>query len=319
MNDLLEVSRITTGRVRLEQERVDVRQVVERAVGTAQPLIDRRRHDLTVSLPPDPVWLHADPSRLEQVVVNLLNNAAKYADDGGRIRVAVGREGDEMVLRVRDAGVGIAADLLPHIFDLFTQADRSLDRAEGGLGIGLSLVKGLVELHRGTVAAYSEGLGWGSEFVVRLPVMASPAPPLPPPPLPPPPPEPAARPARARRVLVVDDNVDAAESLAEVLMLSGHDVRLAHTGPAAVEVATAYVPDVVLLDIGLPGLNGYEVARRLRTEPALEGVRLVALTGYGRDTDLQLSKEAGFDRHMVKPVDPANVLALLSALTTHVL
>jgi PAS domain S-box-containing protein len=310
VNDLLEVSRITTGQVRLEQERLDMRQVVERAVGTVQPLIDRRKHDLTVSLPAEPVWLHADPSRLEQVVVNLLNNAAKYTEDGGRIAVAVGQEGDEMVLRVRDTGVGIAPELLPRIFDLFTQADRSLDRSQGGLGIGLSLVRGLVEMHRGTVEVTSDGLGRGSEFVVRLPVLLSPAPPATPPE------EPAERPAHARRVLVVDDNVDTAESLAELLKLSGHDVRLAHTGPDAVDAAMAFAPEVVLLDIGLPGLNGYEVARRLRANPALTGLRLVAVTGYGRDTDLQLAKEAGFDQHMVKPVDPAKVLALLSAPPT---
>jgi signal transduction histidine kinase len=309
VDDLLEVSRITTGRVRLEHAILDVRLVVERAVETTRPLIERKKHKLAVSLPPEPVWLYADATRLEQVVVNLLNNAAKYTDDGGGIWLTVVQQADQMVLSLRDTGVGIAAELLPRIFDLFTQADRSLDRSQGGLGIGLSLVQKLVEMHRGTVEAKSPGLGLGSEFVVRFPVQSSTTPPACPSTL-----EPTVKPTTARRVLVVDDNVDAADSLAELLALAGQTVWTAHTGPAALAAAKDNLPDVVLLDIGLPGLDGFEVARRLRADPTHTGVFLIAMTGYGRDTDLQRSVEAGFDHHLVKPVDPTKVLTLLTAL-----
>jgi PAS domain S-box-containing protein len=311
VNDLLEVSRITSGRVRLQLEHLDMRGIVERAVETARPLIDRRSHELTVSMPAEPIWLHADPTRLEQVVVNLLNNAAKYTDEGGRISLVVRPQGDEMVLSVRDTGIGIDLEQLPHIFDLFTQADRSLDRSQGGLGIGLSLVQRLVESHHGTVEARSEGVGRGSEFTVRLPLLLSPAAPPQLPPM-----ESAERAARAWRVLVVDDNVDSAKVLAKLLRISGHDVRTAYTGPTALEAAAAYPPDVVLLDIGLPGLNGYEVARRLRQNHQLKGVRLVAVTGYGQESDHQLSREAGFDLHLVKPVEYQEVRKLLSTLLT---
>jgi PAS domain S-box-containing protein len=310
VDDLLEVSRIATGRVRLHQERLDLRGVVERAVEAVRPLIDRRRHELSLSLPPEPVWLHGDPNRLEQVVVNLLNNSCKYTDEGGRIGLTVCQEEDKVVLRVQDTGIGIAADLLPHIFDLFTQADRSLDRSQGGLGIGLALVQRLVELHGGTVQAFSAGMGRGSEFVVRLPVS----------------PQgtttqnqddeaPAHQPALSCRVLVVEDNVDAAESVALLMRMSSHDVRVAHTGPDGLEVAVAFRPQIVLMDIGLPGMDGYEVARRLRQHADLKGVRLIALTGYGRESDLQRSQEAGFDHHLVKPVNPLKLLELLATLT----
>ena len=307
VDDLLEVSRITTGRVRLQQDRLDVRGVVERAVESARPLIARRLHELSVSLPPEPIWLHADSTRLEQVVVNLLNNAAKYTEEGGQIRLAVRQEGDEMVLRVRDTGVGIAPEVLPHVFDLFTQADRSLDRSQGGLGIGLALVQRLVEMHRGTVVAHSAGLGRGAEFMVRLPVLLSQ-------PKPPPrsPTKPADSPSRGGRVLVVDDNEDSAEMLAKLLARSGHDVRTAYTGPTALDVAAECLPDVVLLDIGLPGINGYEVARRLRQIPQLEGVKIVAMTGYGQEADIRLAQEAGFDSHQIKPVDFVKVVELLA-------
>jgi PAS domain S-box-containing protein len=309
VDDLLEVSRISTGRVRLERHRLDVRGVVERAVESARPLIDRRRHDLSMSLPPQPIWLHADPTRLEQVVVNLLNNAAKYSDEGGRISLAVRQEGEEMVLSVRDTGVGIAPEMLGHVFDLFSQADRSLDRSQGGLGIGLSLVQHLVELHRGTVVAHSGGLGRGSEFTVRLPVLLSPESQAPAAPA-----QPAEQAARGGRVLVVDDNEDSADMFAKLLKRSGHDVRTAYTGPAALEAAAAHLPDVVLLDIGLPGINGYEVARRLRLLPQLKAVKLIAMTGYGQDTDRQLAREAGFDTHLTKPVDFLKIQELLTTL-----
>ncbi|MDP2817606.1 MAG: ATP-binding protein [Polaromonas sp.] len=308
VDDLLEVSRITTGRVQLRQERIVLSGIVERAVETAQPLIVQRRHELDVSLPPEPIWLHADAARLEQVVVNLLTNAAKYTDEGGRIGLTVEREGDTAVLRVRDTGIGIAPELLPRIFDLFTQAERSLDRSEGGLGIGLCLVQRLVELHSGTVEVYSV-LGQGSEFVVRLPVMLTSIPPSP---------STLIEPTRPRgkycRVLVVDDNVDAAQTVAMLLEMSGHGVRMAHDGPDALEVALAWHPDLVLLDIGLPGLNGFQVAERIRQEPTLKNIVLVALTGYGLEADRQRSRETGFDHHLVKPADFEEVEKILEAV-----
>ncbi len=216
-----------------------------------------------------------------------------------------------MVLSVRDTGIGIDLEQFPDIFDLFTQAARSLDRSQGGLGIGLALVQRLVEMHRGTVEVQSDGPGRGSEFTVRLPLPSSPEPEPPSAPT-----RSAERPAHAGRVLVVDDNVDSAEILAKLLRMSGHDVRTAYTGPTALEAAVAHLPDVVLLDIGLPGLNGYEVARRLRQDPQLKDVRLVAMTGYGQESDLQLAREAGFDRHLVKPVDFLKVQELLTTLLT---
>ena len=309
VDDLLEVSRITGGKIRIRTETVDVREVVGRAVESARPLFDRRRHVLTVTMPPEPLMMEADPTRLEQVVVNLLNNAAKYTDEGGRVGLGVVRDGEAAVLRVWDTGVGIAPELLPLVFDLFTQADRSLDRSQGGLGIGLALVQRLVELHHGTVEARSEGVGRGSEFLVRLPLLpetagrAASAPT-----------QPAERVERGWRVLVVDDNEDSAEMLAKLLKRAGHDVRTAYSGPAALDVAAAHLPDAVLLDIGLPGINGYEVARRLRLLPHLKGVKIVAMTGYGQDTDRQLAREAGFDSHLTKPVDFVKVVDLLTTL-----
>ncbi|MCI0642165.1 MAG: PAS domain S-box protein [Gemmataceae bacterium] len=305
VDELLEVSRITTGRIRLHYENVDMRGVVDRAVESVRPLIDKRRHRLTVSLPAEPIWLHADSTRLEQVVVNLLTNAAKYTDESGRIALILERESDEAVLRVRDTGVGIAPDLLPRIFDLFTQAERSLDRAQGGLGVGLTVVQKLVEMHRGKVEAYS-ALGRGSEFVVRLPVV------------PPPghkrqaPVEAAQPPAHPLHVLVVDDNVDQADSAALLLRMSGHEVRVAYSGPAALEAAIEYRPDIVLMDIGLPGMDGYEVARHLRQQPALKDTMLVAVTGYGQESDRRRSQEARFDHHLVKPVNPQELEGILA-------
>ena len=308
VDDLLEISRITTGRVQLRQERIAVSGIVERAVESVRPLIDQHKHELTVSLSPQPIWLYADATRLEQVVVNLLNNAAKYTDEGGHIWLTVQQEDDACVLRVRDSGIGIAPELLPRIFDLFTQAVRSLARSEGGLGIGLCLVHRLVEMHRGTVMAYS-ALGRGSEFVVRLPMVVSPASkPLPPK-------ETAEPTGPSLRVLVVDDNVDAAQSCAMLLKFSGHQVRMAHTGPTALEAALDYRPNVVLLDIGLPGMDGYEVAKRIRQQPVLQNVVLVAMTGYGQDTDRQRSQEVGFNAHLVKPVDFGMVLQILADIS----
>ena len=318
IDDLLEVSRITSGNVRLRKEPVCVADVVERVLETTQPLIFKRRHQLTVSLPPHPVWLDADATRLEQVLVNLLNNAAKYTDEGGHLWLNVVQEGDAgstaggtvAVIKVRDNGMGIAAELLPHVFDLFTQAERAIDRSQGGMGIGLSLVRQLVELHAGTVEAHSTP-GQGSEFVVRLPVRQDAAPPLSLPPSV----ASSAQPAGRRcRVLAVDDSVDAVEFLARLLRLSGHEVEVAYDGTSAVQAALAMRPDVVLLDIGLPGLTGYEVARQLRQEPALKNTVLVALTGYGRELDRKRSRNAGFSYHLIKPAGVSEVEEILATV-----
>ena len=307
VDDLLEVSRITTGRIHLHQERLALNGIVEHAVETVRPLIGQRGHVFKLTLPPQPIWLYADAARLEQVVVNLLTNAAKYTDDGGHILLTVEQEGDEAILRVRDSGVGIAPELLPRIFDLFTQAERSLDRSQGGLGIGLCLVQRLVEMHRGRVEAHSS-MGQGSEFVVRLPVVLNLAP------LPSPSTDKAKPTGPSLRVLVVDDNVDAAQALKMLLKASGHDVRTVHDGPATLEAVLDYRPNVVLLDIGLPGMNGLEVAKQLRRQPDLGSVVLVAMTGYGQESDRQRSQEAGFDHHLVKPADFGKLHQILATV-----
>ncbi|HUR52889.1 MAG TPA: ATP-binding protein, partial [Gemmataceae bacterium] len=310
VDDLLEVSRITLGKVSLRREHIDLTSVVHQAIEAARPLIESRRHELAVATPPESIHLDADSARLAQVIGNLLNNAAKYTEEAGRIWLTVRREGHEAVVSVRDTGVGISADMLPQVFDLFTQVDRTLDRSQGGLGIGLTLVRKLVELHGGSVQAFSAGPGRGSEFVIRLPgarggvrfaadVATVPK---------------RAEAVRAQRILIVDDNVDAAESLAMLLELKGHQVWTASSGPAAVEVALTHRPRLVLLDIGLPGMDGFEVARRLRQEPTLSGLTLVALTGYGQDDDRRRTKEAGFDYHLVKPADSALLETILAAV-----
>ena len=295
VDDLLEVSRITTGRVQLRLEPIAVDGIIKRAVETVQAFLEHRRHELTISLWPEPIRLHADGARLEQVIVNLLTNAAKYTDEGGQIWLTVELEQDKCIIRVRDNGVGITPELLPCIFDLFTQADRSLDRSQGGLGIGLALVQRLTELHGGKVEASSVP-GHGSEFVVRLPVLSTEMHE---------PPSIVAGPGelntRSLRILVVDDNVDTAEVIAILLKASGHDVRTAFDGPTGLEAAIDYRPQLILLDIGLPGLNGYEVAKRIRQDPLLRNTILVASTGYGQDADRQNSVQAGFNHHLVKP------------------
>jgi signal transduction histidine kinase len=312
VDDLLDISRITRGRIQLRTEPVDVAAVVERAVETVRPLVDARRHRLTISLPPEPLGVQGDPVRLAQILGNLLNNAAKYTGEGGSIALTGERQGAEVVLRVRDNGIGIPAPMLASIFDLFTQVERSLDRSEGGLGIGLTLVRRLVEMHGGSVQAFSPGPKQGSEFVVRLPALAGE----------PPPPHAAqgrARPSLPRslsRILIVDDYVDASDSLLLLLQQAGHEVEVAHDGPAALEAVAAFQPEVVLLDIGLPGMDGYEVARRLRQQPGGKELHIVALTGYGQAEDQRCSREAGFDQHLVKPVDPVNLLTLLASVTS---
>jgi CheY-like chemotaxis protein/two-component sensor histidine kinase len=306
VDDLMDVSRVMRGRVDLRRECVELAAVVARAVETARPQIDAGRHRLTVDLPPDPVWLDADPVRLAQVFANLLNNAAKYTEPGGAVTLSARRDGADVVVRVADTGVGIPADLLPRVFDLFVQADQSLGRARGGLGIGLTVVKSLVGLHGGTVRASSPGPGRGSVFEVRLPAPADAAGR--------PPARPPAPSAPPRRVLVVDDNADAADSLAMLLRLGGHDVRVAYDGPAALAAAREFGPQVAFLDIGMPGMDGYEVARRLQAEAAARRPVLVALTGWGQAEDRRRTTEAGFDLHLVKPADLADVNAILAGL-----
>jgi signal transduction histidine kinase len=308
VEDLLDVSRLNQGKARLRKEAVDLTAVVNQAVETSRPLLEARRHTLSVTLPPRPLRVQADPARLAQVLCNLLNNAAKYTEPGEQVWLTVGPEDDEAVLRVEDTGIGIPEEMLPRVFDLFTQVDSSQARAQGGLGIGLTLVRSLVEMHGGTVEARSDGPGRGSEFVVRLPILVA---------------EPDTisdcqakdaedPPDTCRRILVVDDSRDAAESLAILLRLTGHDVRTAHDGPEALEAARSFEPEVVLLDIGLPGMSGYEVARRLREQAGTDPPHLVALTGYSQEEDRQRSREAGFDLHLVKPVDPSALRDLLS-------
>ena len=305
VDDLLDVSRIKQRKITLRKEPVPLQRVVEQAVDSCRTSLVARQHRLTVALPPEPLYLEGDTVRLEQVLVNLLTNAIKYTEPGGRVDVTAERTGDAVLLRVADTGIGIGPDLLPRVFDLFMQGAHSHDRTQGGLGIGLTLVRRLVELHGGSVEARSAGLGQGSEFIVRLPLLSA-APTEPHPPLSSP-----QRSGAAVRVLIVDDNEDAAISLKMVLEVVGYDVAVAHNGPAGLDLARQHRPDVVLLDIGLPGIDGYEVARRLRREPGLETIAVVAVSGYGREGDKQRAREAGFDRHLVKPVDPDELLALL--------
>jgi two-component system CheB/CheR fusion protein len=309
VDDLLDVARITRGAIRLQKETIDLAAVVGHAVESVRPLIELGRHELLVSLPQEPVYLEADPTRLEQVLTNLLHNAAKFTEPGGRIWLTAERDNAEVVVCVRDSGIGIAPELLPSIFDMFTQAGRTLGRSQGGLGIGLALVRRLVELHGGSVRAHSDGPGKGSEFRVRLPD-------LPPQRLepfePPPEPEPARR--RTLRVLVVEDELAVAEMLVMLLELWGHSVQAVHDGPAALAVAPTFRPEVALCDIGLPGMDGYQLARQLRQQEGLNKSVLIAITGYGQEEDQRRAQEAGFDHHLIKPVDPAELEKLLTSI-----
>ncbi len=307
VDDLLDVSRITSGKIALQREPVAIGAVIAQAVETARPPAESRKETLEVEVAPDVGWVDGDQARLVQAVGNLLDNAIKYTEEGGRIRLRAHARGDEVVIAVRDTGVGIPADLLPHVFDLFTQADRSLERRQGGLGIGLTLVRRLVEMHGGRVEAASEGPGHGSEFTIRLPRLALDAP------APAPAPAPARPPGPARRVLVVDDQPDSTDSLALLLRLRGHEVRIASDGSSALEEFARYRPEVVFLDLGLPGMSGYDVARRVRAMPEARDVRLVALTGYGTEADRERTRAAGFDVHLAKPVDPLAVESLLAS------
>ena len=310
IDDLMDVSRISRGKVELRRARVELAKIIQQAIETSRPLIEAKGHDLTIAVPPAPLIVDADVTRLTQVLANLLNNAAKFSEPGGHITLTVERQGSDAVVSVKDTGVGISSDMLPKVFDLFTQVDRSLEKSQGGLGIGLSLVKGLVELHGGSVDAQSEGHGKGSEFIVRLPVDLAAMSGTRPPPVD----EELARPSKRCRILVADDNVDAATTLSMLLSFLGHEVRTANDGLQAVNMATEFRPDVILLDIGMPKLNGYEACRRIRQEPWAEHTVLIALTGWGQEDDRRQSKDAGFDHHLVKPVDPAALNKLLTGL-----
>jgi PAS domain S-box-containing protein len=307
VDDLLDISRISHGHIELRRKRVELASAVHHAVEAARPALDGMNHSLTVALPPQAIYVDADPSRLAQVIGNLLSNACKFTDRGGRIELIVERDDEQAVIRVRDNGIGIAAEQVPRIFDMFAQVDSSMERSSTGLGIGLSLVTQLVALHGGTVQARSAGIGQGSEFIVRLPISLAASAQF----------EPEAMPdlsaaATMGRVLIVDDNRDAADSIATLLELAGNAVHTAYDGIEALETAATVRPDAMLLDIGLPKLNGYEVARRIREQPWGKRIMLVALTGWGQDQDRQKSRDAGFDAHLVKPVDPAALLKLLN-------
>jgi signal transduction histidine kinase len=311
VDDLLEVSRITRGKIELRRERVELAAVLRSAVETSRPLMEAAGHQLAITVPPEPLILEADPVRLSQVIANLLNNAAKYTEEDGQIWLTARREGGEAAVSVRDTGLGIPADMLPRVFDMFAQVDRTLKRSQGGLGIGLTLARTLVEMHGGRVEARSEGPGKGSEFTVRLPLAAE---------------DSIAEEARPRaggaqpsplsqkRALVVDDNRDAADSLGMLLKFLGADAHVVYDGPSALQALHIYRPAVVFLDIGMPGMDGHEVARHVRQAPEFGDVLLIAMTGWGQEEDRRRSKAAGFDHHLVKPANADALQALLSSL-----
>jgi CheY-like chemotaxis protein/two-component sensor histidine kinase len=308
VDDLLEISRITRGQIELRKERVSLATVIQSAVEVSKPLIEDARHHLAISLPPEPLTFEADPVRLEQIVSNLLNNAAKYTNPGGQIWLTAQRESDNVVISVRDSGIGILPDMLPRIFEMFTQIEHSASRAQGGLGIGLTLVRSLVEMHGGKVEARSEGPSKGSEFIVHLPLDNSP------------PSEIVgdnmwhSDQLSSRRVLVVDDNRDAADSLGMLLNLAGAEARAVYNGAAALEVLPTYQPAVLLVDIGMPDMDGYELARRVRQLPNCGDLTLIALTGWGQAEDRQRSQDAGFNFHLTKPADFNTLQSLLDSL-----
>jgi signal transduction histidine kinase/CheY-like chemotaxis protein len=308
LEDLLDVSRVTRNKIDLRRERLDLMHAIEQAVEASRPLIEARQQRLVLELRPEPLILYGDLTRLTQVLSNLLNNAAKYTDAGGQITLSVQATESRAQVRVRDTGIGIEAQHLPHVFDMFAQLTPALDRAGGGLGIGLALTRGLVELHGGTIDAYSAGAGRGSEFVVTLPIVAARQPD-------------DGAPARAddaaaalptQRLLVVDDNADAAQTLATLLSLHGQDVRAVFSAQEALQIVQQWPPDVAVLDIGLPDLNGYELCRRIRAQSWGAQPLLIACTGWGQKEDIDRAHQAGFDFHLVKPVDPNSVLRLLA-------
>ena len=311
VDDLLDISRISRGHIEIRREPVEVGTVIAHAVEASRQLVESKRHALEVELGPEVLWVEGDLTRLAQVVGNLVNNAAKYTSPGGRIRVGSRRQGDQVEIHVTDNGAGIDAAEQPRVFDLFMQVEGTRRHSQGGLGVGLALVRRLVELHGGSVTVQSEGAGHGSTFILSLPRAAAfgrealaPA---------------AAADAQAtpagRRVLVVDDNVDAAETLGMMLALAGHETRIAHDGHRAIEAAREFLPQVAFLDIGLPGVSGLDVARRFRADPALAGTYLVALTGWGTEDDKRMCLESGFDLHLTKPVDVEAVERALAGWT----
>jgi PAS domain S-box-containing protein len=309
VDDLLDISRLMRGKIQLRFERIQVRDAIDKAVESCGPIVQSRQHELLVRVPKKPIWLRADPVRLDQIISNLLNNAAKFTDRGGCIRLTARVHRDDLLVSVRDNGIGIDAKVLPSIFEPFRQAESTLERSQGGLGIGLSLVRKLVEMHGGTIVAHSEGHGTGAEFIVRLPILED---------------DPSfavvshtddvQRPGSTLSILVVDDNVDAAEMVSSLLALEGHRVVKVHDGLSALTAAQEQRPDVVLLDIGLPHLNGYEVARRLREEASLQATRIIAMTGYGQESDRKRALEAGCNEHLSKPVAPSTLRACLAGV-----
>lgn len=316
VDDLLDVSRISSGKIELRTERVELVQIIKSAVETTRPLIDEAGHKLTVALPEESLWLQADPMRITQVISNLLNNAAKYTKKNGRIELSAERKENDAIIHIKDNGIGLSVEMLPRIFDMFSQVDASIERAQGGMGIGLALVKNLVELHGGSVSVASAGAGHGSEFTVRLPLASAPEDtqstasqkdnPFP------------VKEGDGKRVLVVDDNENAAKTMGWMLeLMFGHHVRLAHDGPSAIATAKSFLPDLVLLDIGLPGMNGYEICHAMRQEPSLKNTVIVAQTGWGQAEHRQRSKNAGFNSHLVKPVTVDMLQRLLDSLKPH--
>jgi signal transduction histidine kinase/DNA-binding response OmpR family regulator len=309
VDELLNASRITQGKITIKKESLELEKVISHALETARPLIEARGHKLEVDLPPSPVWMVGDFARLAQVIANLLNNAAKYTPEGGRIELSAAAAEGEITLVVRDNGIGIDRELLPRVFELFSQGERSLDRSLGGLGVGLTVVQRLVELHQGRVDVSSEGAGKGAEFRIVLPCISEV-------------PQAASEdrspvrkqiPSEGRRILVVDDNVDAAESIAVLLRLEGHEVKTVSDGQQAIACSQVFAPSAVVLDIGLPGMNGYEVARRLRELPQTRRALFIALTGYGQKEDRALAADAGFHHHFIKPADPRAIHAVISS------
>jgi CheY-like chemotaxis protein len=308
VDDLLDLNRITHDRLELRQRHVELSSVIRLAVEAARPLADAAGHEIRMTLPAEPIYLYADSARLAQVFGNLLNNSCKYTGPGGRISLSAELLGSDVVVTVKDTGAGIPADKLESIFDMFTQVDPSMERSREGLGIGLTLARRLAQMHGGSIEARSAGEGLGSEFLVRLPVLIGP------PEASEPAPKAAPGPSPTRRILIVDDNRDSAESLAMLLNITGNETHMAHDGIEAIEAIEKHRPEVVLLDIGLPRLGGHDVCRRVRAQSWGRDIVLVALTGWGQEEDRRRSEEAGFDGHLVKPVGYADLMELLSSL-----
>ena len=309
IDDLVDAARLTQGRISLQKKKVDLATVISDAIDVARPIIIARGHTLEIDLPREPTPLYGDAVRLSQALSNILTNAATYTPPGGTIRLSGVKTVSEIAIHVRDNGAGIAPETLTHVFELFTQSERTLDRAQGGLGIGLALVKRLIEMHGGQVEAHSAGIDHGSEFVLRLPLAqeifaaCEPSDKLV-----------AAKEKKPRRIMLVDDNEDSAQMTAILLKLEGHDVTVAHNGPSAIKQVNAVLPDILLLDIGLPGMDGYELARKLRDLPETRNAVFIALTGYGQPEDRRNSENAGYDHHLVKPIEPTELIDLIAAL-----